>query len=88
VTGVRWRSDTGWEGRCNECCDWWPLDHEFWYPRQGLARCRACQNLAQRRSERRIRAEEQDVIRAADRRRYRREWESERRKRERLARVA
>lgn len=74
VTGVRLRADVGWEGRCNECCEWWPLDEEFWYPRQGVARCRGCINLAQRRAERRLRASEVDMVRLADRRRRLREW--------------
>jgi len=88
MTGVRFRDDVGWEGRCNECCEWWPLDQEFWYPRQGVARCRGCLNLSQRRSERRARASEASALRAADRRRYLREWAREQRKRERLARTA
>lgn len=86
MTGVRWREDTGWEGRCNECCDWWPMDMEFWYPRQGVARCRACINLFQRRAARQTRATEHSAIRAADERRRRREWVAERRKNQRLER--
>lgn len=47
--GIRWRSDVGFEMRCDECArrgqsrTYWPLDLEFWRPRAGLARCRACQ---------------------------------------------
>lgn len=85
MTGVRFRSDLGYEGKCNECAEWWPLSDEFWVPPQGMARCRACINLAQRRTERRLRAEEKDAVRLSDRRRYRREWEAARRRRVRLA---
>ena len=42
MTGVRWREDTGYEGRCDDCKEYWPLDDEFWSPKHGLARCRGC----------------------------------------------
>jgi hypothetical protein len=48
VNGVRWREETGFEGRCDYCRDWWPLTLEFWQPRWSMARCRACINLWRR----------------------------------------
>lgn len=45
---VRWREDTGWEFRCEDCSararagSFWPLDFDFWDPRAGMQRCRAC----------------------------------------------
>lgn len=32
----------GFEGQCEYCRDWWPLTVEFWYPKHGLRRCKAC----------------------------------------------
>lgn len=52
MIGVRHREDTGFEGRCEECRGWWPLDAEFWLLTKGLRRCRACQNEAKSASER------------------------------------
>lgn len=46
MIGVRWRPDTLFEGRCEECRGWWPLDDEFWIVTKGFRRCRACQNEA------------------------------------------
>lgn len=77
MTGVRWRPDTGFEGKCGECAEFWPLDMEFWYPKQGLRRCRACYNVWQSRANRRVR--EIAAIRLHDRRRYKREWMQRRR---------
>jgi hypothetical protein len=51
VNGVRWsKSDGRFEGRCDACCDWWPLDAEtrdvFWpVDGRGLRICRACDRL-------------------------------------------
>ena len=42
MTGVRWREDTGFEGRCEYCRSWWPLEVSNWRPRGGLRRCAAC----------------------------------------------
>ncbi len=76
MNGVHWREDTGWEGKCNDCATYWPLTHEFWYPRQGTARCRACVNERQRRGARRARASMIDLaaIRRSEELRYKREW--------------
>lgn len=41
MIGVRYVEDR-WEGRCEECTDWWPLELDFWWPRHGLRKCRAC----------------------------------------------
>lgn len=42
MTGVRFRTASGFEGRCDMCREWWPIDTEFWDPKHGLSRCRAC----------------------------------------------
>jgi hypothetical protein len=47
VTGVRFRDDTGWEGRCNLCHEWWPIDHEFW-DKGRPSRCRDCLRIEAR----------------------------------------
>lgn len=47
MRGVRWREE-GWEGQCDECRQWWPLDLEAWRPIHGLRRCYAC-NREERR---------------------------------------
>lgn len=52
MIGVRFREDTGFEGRCEECRGWWPMDSEFWLLTKGLRRCRACQNEAKAESDR------------------------------------
>lgn len=39
---VRHRADTGFEMKCSDCRDYWPLDLEFWSPEAGMVRCRAC----------------------------------------------
>jgi hypothetical protein len=45
---LRWRPDTGFEYRCEDCAQandrirFWPLDTEFWNPKRGFRRCRAC----------------------------------------------
>lgn len=71
MTGVRWRPDTGFEGQCDECGEWWPLaDTVSWVPRQGLKRCRAClaerQRIknAKRRSDPALRAEDTEAMKA------------------------
>ena len=48
MTGVRWRPDTGFEGKCDRCLEWWPLnDRTCWSPSNGMKRCRACLSEAQ-----------------------------------------
>lgn len=43
MNNVRYRHDTGFEMRCPDCVQYWPLDEEFWPISSGnLARCRAC----------------------------------------------
>lgn len=41
--GFRFR-DGGWEGKCQTCREWLPLDNEFWPTYDGAAwgRCRPC----------------------------------------------
>lgn len=43
MRGVRLATE-GWEGQCDKCRQWWPLDVENWIPRFGMRRCRACHN--------------------------------------------
>jgi predicted RNase H-like nuclease len=64
MTGVRFREDTGFEGRCDYCLSWWPLDREFWYPVHGMRRCRACLSDLQRRKNAVRRSDPE--VRAAD----------------------
>jgi hypothetical protein len=87
MNGCRYRPDTGYEGKCNSCVDWWPLTDEFWYPRQGMARCRACINETQARGARRSRAYrvERPALLAAARRKRNREWMRAKRARARAA---
>lgn len=47
MSAVRWREDTGWEFRCDDCTGreerrFWPLTDEFWDKGRGMSRCRAC----------------------------------------------
>jgi hypothetical protein len=49
VTGVRWTGE-GFEGRCDACCEWLPLEpdsrDDFWPCKgRGLRICRACDRL-------------------------------------------
>ena len=41
VLSVRWR-DGGMEARCPLCEDYLPTTEEYWNPRGGVTRCRAC----------------------------------------------
>lgn len=42
MIGVRYREDVGFEGMCDYCTEWWPIDLAFWWPKQGYRKCRAC----------------------------------------------
>jgi hypothetical protein len=42
VKGLRWREDTGYEGQCDRCRQYWPLDDSSWIKKTGFRRCRAC----------------------------------------------
>lgn len=44
MTGVRYRDDTGFEGRCDTCREYWPLTAEFWVFGRGFRTCRGCYN--------------------------------------------
>lgn len=48
MRGVRFREE-GWEGQCDECRQWWPLDTDAWRPQHGLRRCYACNREERRR---------------------------------------
>ena len=37
---VRFREE--FELRCTMCQDWWPITTEFWQPKNGMQRCKAC----------------------------------------------
>ena len=83
MTGVRFRADTGWEGKCDACATYWPLTDEFWYPRQGCRRCRACINETQTRGARyhraQMTADELAARRHANHLRKQRDWMAARR---------
>lgn len=49
--GVRYREDTGFEMRCDECRTYWPLALTFWNPGT-LQRCRGCEATRNRLSRR------------------------------------
>ena len=40
MNGVKY-TELGFEGRCDECLSWWPLDATFW-PVPALRRVRIC----------------------------------------------
>lgn len=42
MRGCRFRADTGFEGQCDRCRQWWPLDADSWTFASGFRRCRAC----------------------------------------------
>ena len=66
MTGVRYRTDTGFEGKCDRCLEWWPLnDVTCWSPSNGLKRCRAC--IAERQAERNRIRRQDPAQREADR---------------------
>lgn len=65
MTGVRWRADTGFEGKCDVCLEWWPLDPSCWSQSNGLRRCRACISEGQA-ARNRVRRED-PAVRAMDR---------------------
>jgi len=73
--GVRWREDT-FEMRCDVCPSggtrYWPLTPEFWNVVHGLSRCRACWLVYWRRREVEKRLADPELVRAYDRKRYRR----------------
>lgn len=56
-SGIRWRDDTGWEFRCNDCAKsaqttaYWPLypPNLFWDRHKGMVRCKACWRIHERR---------------------------------------
>lgn len=45
---VRWREESGFEGKCEYCREWWPVDTEFWYPGKSVRMCRGCLQVYQR----------------------------------------
>jgi hypothetical protein len=68
----RYRED-GWELRCRTCGDWWPLTTEFYDPKHGTVRCRACWREYQRLYQQGARLDPSVVIgmRAAQRAKHR-----------------
>lgn len=52
------RGSEVWEMRCDSCASagqtkaWWEIDSEFWDPRSGLQRCRACNATRKRMAHR------------------------------------
>lgn len=66
MIGVRWREDTGFEGRCDYCREYWPLTLDFWkVSKQSMRICRACLNEYHRLAQARRRQD--PVKRAKDR---------------------
>jgi ribosomal protein L35 len=43
VRDVRYRNPDGFEGKCEGCLDWFPIDVEFWPRGRGLRHCRVCE---------------------------------------------
>lgn len=35
-------TEIGWEGQCDNCRQWWPLDLDNWKPKAGLRQCVVC----------------------------------------------
>ena len=75
---VRWsKADETFEMACDACLAWLPLTAEYWVPKHGYARCRACYrdwNNARQRAKNRARradpayrASEQAAMRAVRR---------------------
>lgn len=60
MRGVRHSKD-GWDGQCDKCRQWWPLDTEFWVPRFGMRRCRACHNEERKVYLRKLRADNPEM---------------------------
>lgn len=43
MTGVRWHDELGFQGKCDYCLEWWPLDEEFWQvSKRSFRMCRSC----------------------------------------------
>jgi hypothetical protein len=38
---IRYRPD-GFEAKCLMCHEWHPLTLDYWYPKHGMVRCKAC----------------------------------------------
>lgn len=70
MNGVRWRDDTGFQGRCDYCLEWWPLTSDFWITveRAGFRMCRGCRTdyarlkMAERRLDPEKRAKDRAVV--------------------------
>ena len=72
VTGLRFRADTGWELRCDNCSRkqqqcYWPLDSDFWMPGR-MTKCRACHNDEKAARMKALRAKDPESDRARVRR--------------------
>lgn len=71
MTGVRWREDVGFQGKCDYCLEWWPLDGEFWQlSKHAFRMCVACirdykrLKQAERRQDPDARARDREDVRA------------------------
>jgi hypothetical protein len=93
--GIRFFPDTGWELRCETCShdreqSYWPLTLEFWNPKQGMTRCRACWTALARDRRRAgrgghrlsVAARQESLLRT---RAYQREWAARKRADQRAA---
>lgn len=78
MTGVRWHRDRGLEGRCDACCQWWPLDEDlltYWFPARGMRQCRACQREETARRSREVYPHRMTQLEYVEKRRaYQREY--------------
>jgi hypothetical protein len=81
MTGVRYREDIGFEGRCDYCREWWPLEDDFWRLGRSFRKCRACHNDDQRVYDQKKRA---TIYRSPEAIARRRAADNERKRRERL----
>ncbi len=67
---VRLRPE-GFEGRCEACKEWWPVERQFWHTNSGLRRCRAC--VLERRRGATARRQRRTPI-TPELRAYKRDW--------------
>ena len=62
MRGARWREDTGYEGQCDRCRQWWPLDDDSWVKKTGFRRCRACLTEEKAAYQRELRASDPEMV--------------------------
>lgn len=82
MTGVRWRKDEGFEGQCEDCREWWPIDVDFFTPSHGMRICRAC--FLERRRQRESGRSRRVIFMTPETLAKKRARDNERKRRERL----